>query len=50
MNYELKIAKALNGKEGTLSPNGEGQSMVGLRQIINMDAETTSGPRSLKQI
>lgn len=29
---------------------GEGQSMVGLRQIINMDAETTSGPRSLKQI
>ena len=38
--------KALNGKEGTLSPKGEGQSMVGLRQNINMDAETTSGPLS----
>lgn len=28
---------------------GEGQSMVGLRQNINMDAETTSGPLSLTQ-
>ena len=47
MNYELK--KALNRKEGTLSPKGRGPEHGRLRQIINMDAETTSGPLSLKQ-
>lgn len=48
MNYKFK--KALNRKEGTLSPKGRGPEHGRLRQIINMDAETTSGPLSFKQI
>lgn len=53
MHYELCIMnskKALNRKEGTLSPKGRGPEHGRLRQIINMDAETTSGPLSFKQI